>query len=112
MITNFSILIMTHLVSDWFFQPDKWAKLKKTKIKYLILHSIQYTALFIPVFYVLEISMLWLIWLLGTHLLIDNYKFVTAWNKYIRRAKQTPQDWFLVAQDQILHVLAIIPIIL
>lgn len=84
---------------------------KKTKIKYLILHSVQYTILFIPTFYFLQINMLWLAWLLGTHILIDNYKFVIAWNKYIRGAKEIPLHWFLVVQDQILHVLVIIPII-
>ena len=106
------ILIITHFVSDWLFQPGKWAVKKTKSFKYRFLHVIQYTILFIPVFYFLEINPLWLIWVFSTHLFIDSYKFVEFWNKKIRnRGAETP-NWVLITQDQILHVLVLIPLIL
>jgi len=112
MMSTISILIITHFISDWFFQLDEWAIKKKTQFKYLLYHCIQYTMIFIPVFFFLKINFLWLIWIFLSHLLIDNYVFVNSWNKYVRRSKKTPPDFVLVTQDQILHILALIPIIL
>ena len=110
--SDFSILIITHLVSDWFFQIHNWAINKKKNFKYLLYHCIQYTILFIPALYLLGISQIWLIWIFITHLAIDNYWFVNTWNKYIKRAKTPIPDWHLVVQDQILHVIVLVPIII
>jgi hypothetical protein len=105
-------LIITHLVSDWLFQPAKWA-VKKIKIfKYRFLHSLQYILLFIPVLYLLNISLFWLIWIFATHLFIDSYKFVNFWNNKIRsRGLETPRG-IIIVQDQILHLVVLIPVVL
>ncbi len=106
------ILIITHFVSDWLFQPGKWA-VKKIKIfKYRFLHSIQYTLLFIPVLYLLNISLLWLIWIFATHLFIDSYKLVNFWNSKIRNRGVENPHWIDIVQDQILHIIILIPLIL
>lgn len=105
-------LIITHFVSDWLFQPGKWAVNKVKIFKYRFLHSVQYTILFVPVLYLLNISLLWLIWIFITHLFIDSYKFVNWWNKKIRaRSIETPA-WVIMVQDQIMHILILAPVIL
>ncbi len=105
-------LIITHFVSDWLFQPGKWATQKTKIFKYRFLHAIQYTILFVPILYLLKINLLWIIWIFITHLFIDSYKFVTFWNNNIRnRGVKTP-DWIIITQDQILHIITLIPLIL
>ncbi len=110
MIDNFIILILTHFVSDWFFQPSKWALKKQSNLKYRFYHSIQYTVLFLPVFYFLNINFLWLFWIFFTHLYIDSYSFVKGWNKFIKGDKNSPM-WLQTVQDQILHILVLIPLL-
>jgi hypothetical protein len=105
------ILIITHFVSDWLFQPERWAVKKEKIAKYRFFHSIQYIILFIPVLYILNISLLWLIWLFLTHFLLDDYKFVNWWNKHIKGNKGKIV-WLIIVEDQILHILALIPLIL
>jgi hypothetical protein len=105
------LLTITHFVSDWLFQPGEWA-VKKVKIfKYRFLHSIQYTILFIPVLYYLNINLLWLVWIFITHLLLDDYKFVNWWNRNIKREK-SKINWLIIVEDQIFHILVLIPLIL
>jgi hypothetical protein len=106
------LLIITHFVSDWLFQPGKWGSQKIKVFKYRFFHAIQYTLLFIPVLYLLNINLLWLVWVFTTHLLIDSYKFVNFWNNKIRsRGVETPK-WIIIIQDQILHLLVLVPLIL
>lgn len=112
MLSNFAILILTHFVSDWFLQPGKWGETKQKIFKSRLLHCIQYTLVFIPALYFLKINMYWLIWIFITHLLIDDYKFVNWWNKNIKRITRPVPDWFMVVQDQILHVLVLVPVVL
>jgi len=111
MIDNFAILVLTHFVSDWFLQPREWAVNKTKKFKPRFYHCIQYTILFLPVLYFLQINLLWLIWIFLTHLFIDSYKFVNWWNKKVKMEKETPRE-ILTVQDQILHILVLIPLVI
>lgn len=111
MINNFIILILTHFVSDWFFQPAKWGNNKIKNFKPRLYHSIQYAVIFLPVLYFLNINLLWSLWLFMTHLIIDSYKFVNWWNKSIRGDKKSP-IWICTIQDQVIHVLLLIPLII
>jgi hypothetical protein len=111
MIEKLCILIITHFVSDWFFQPGKWAVEKSKNAKYRALHAIQYTILFVPVLYLLNINLFWLAWIFLTHLFFDDYKFVNWWNKNIKKEKEKI-PWLIMVEDQILHILVLIPLIL
>jgi hypothetical protein len=111
MIENYTILALTHFVSDWFFQPAKWALTKRENTKSRFFHCIQYTILFAPIFYFLKLNYFWLIWIFLSHFFIDDYRFVTFFNKKIKREKKTP-DWMLTVQDQILHLLVLIPVVI
>ena len=111
MISNFSILILVHFVSDFFFQPEKWAVNKDKVFKYLLFHSIQYALPFLIVFYYINVNLLWGIWIFATHMAIDSRKVIPWWNKKIKRAKNTP-EWLTIVEDQLIHILVLIPIIL
>ena len=104
------VLILTHFVSDWFFQPSKWAFGKLNSLKYRFFHCVQYTVLFLPVLYLLNLNLLWLFWIFFTHLLIDDYTFIKWWNRV--KKDKNPPAWVETVQDQILHVLVLIPIVL
>jgi len=110
MISDFSILILIHFISDWFFQIHSWAVEKTKNYKARLLHCLQYTVFFIPVFYFLNINYSWLLWIFGTHFLIDDRKFLIWWNKSIKRA-QNPLDWIIIVQDQVLHILVLVPLL-
>ncbi|MBW2976753.1 DUF3307 domain-containing protein [Candidatus Woesearchaeota archaeon] len=103
----FTILLLAHFVSDWFFQPDKWRETKIKIPKLRLFHCVQYSILFVPVLYFFEINLLWIIWIFITHLLIDDYRFVNWWNKNIRKATKPLPQWYPAVQDQILHILAL-----
>ncbi len=105
------ILIITHFVSDWLFQPAKWAVSKATNAKHRFFHCLQYAALFVPILYFLKISLLWLIWVFLTHFFIDDYRLVNWWNRNIKGEKNKV-PWLNMAEDQILHILMLVPLIL
>jgi ABC-type phosphate transport system permease subunit len=105
------ILIVTHFVSDWLFQPGKWAVEKAKNVKYRFFHSVQYIVLFVPVLCLLNINLLWLSWIFLTHFVLDDYKLVNWWNRNIKREK-SKISWLIMVEDQILHILALIPLIL
>jgi hypothetical protein len=105
------ILIITHFVSDWLFQPAKWAVSKSSNVKHRLFHSFQYVVLFVPVLYFLNISLFWIIWIFLTHFFIDDYNLVNWWNVHIKREKNKI-IWLNMVEDQILHILILIPLIL
>jgi hypothetical protein len=111
MVSNFLILVLIHLVSDFFFQPQDWALKKSSSFRHLFFHSAQYSLLFIIPFFFLKISFFWVIYLFLTHLAIDNRKFLDWYNKKIKKEKTTP-FWVVIVQDQILHLVVLIPLVI
>lgn len=105
------ILIITHFVSDWLFQPAKWAIEKIKNVNYKIFHCVQYTILFLPVLYFLKINLLWLIWIFLTHFFIEDHRLINWWNKNIKGEKSNIL-WLTIVEDQILHIISLIPLIL
>jgi len=104
-------LIITHFVSDWLFQPAEWAVSKATNAKHRIFHSLQYALFFVPVLWLLQINLLWIFWIILTHFLIDDYNFVNWWNVHVKKEKKKIL-WLNMVEDQILHILVLIPLIL
>lgn len=107
----FYFLMLTHFASDFFFQPGSWAIEKTTKFKPLLYHSIQYTVLFLAIFYFLGINLLWGLWIFSTHLLIDNRKFLNWFNHKLKKDPKVPM-WVMYVQDNIIHLLVLIPILI
>jgi len=107
----FIILVLTHFVSDWFFQPAIWGITKIKNWKTRFVHSIQYSVIFFPVLFFLNISLYWGFYLFITHFIIDSYVPVRLWDK-IRDigSKQESPMWLMTVQDQIIHMLLLIPL--
>jgi len=59
-------------------------------------------------------SPLWLLWLAGTHLVLDGTRFVGWWMTAIKRVPETDLRgsawWLVVAVDQVLHFLTLVPV--
>jgi hypothetical protein len=110
---QFIALILAHFVSDWFFQPASWANAKHKDWRIRLLHSIQYAVIFLPVLLFLNISLYWMLYLLATHFIVDSYIPVKSWNKIrdLGSKKKSPV-WLMIVQDQIIHILLLIPLIL
>ncbi|MCD4666491.1 DUF3307 domain-containing protein [archaeon] len=96
----------------FFLQPGKWGENKIKHFKPRLYHCIQYSVVFLPVLYFLHINLLWVFWIFLTHLFIDDYKFVNWWNKKIKRISEPLPRWFVLAQDQILHILVLVPLVI
>ena len=114
MIDTFLILILTHFVSDWMFQPTEWALKKRENEKHRMLHSIQYALVFLPVLYFLNISLLWVVYLSATHFVVDSYIPVTLWHKYYHTmfSKAKAPLFVSIVDDQIIHILLLLPLVL
>ena len=105
MINKTAILVLIHFVSDFLFQPGSWARDKLKFFKPLLLHSIQYTIPFLVAFYFLGINMHWILLIFGSHLAIDNKKFLIWWNRVVKR--DDVPGWVIMVQDQVLHLIII-----
>ncbi len=114
MLSPFATLILVHFVSDWFFQLDKWGANKRKYFRYLFYHSVQYALIFLPFLYFMQINLLWFFYLFLTHLYLDSYHFIKVWNKYIKRVQKDSvlPPWYETVQDQTLHILVLIPLVL
>lgn len=117
----FAILLLTHFVSDYFFHPTWWGMQNKKGMKFWkpnLFHSIQYAVIFLPVLYVLNINLLWALYLVATHFIVDTYIPVQLWNRHIRNAinkkkipKNEPPKSVEIVEDQILHILFLLPLL-
>jgi hypothetical protein len=118
---TFIILILAHFISDYFFHPTWWGMQNHSGMKSWrpnLFHSIQYAVIFLPVFYFLHINMLWALYLVATHFVIDTYIPLRLWNKHIRNAinkrkipKNEPPASVWHVEDQIIHILLLIPLL-
>lgn len=107
----FIILILTHFASDWFFTLYRWSIRKRKNWKPRLYHSIQYALIFLPVLLILKLNFLWLFYLFITHFIIDSYKIVENWNKIQCFKEKAKMPLYMqIVQDQILHILLLIPI--
>jgi len=105
MISNlFLIMLLAHIVGDFYLQSNRIAKSKNGSFKYLLVHLLIYgltsIVFFVPVF---KTNITWyLVGFIISHIIIDLLKFFVP-KKYKNR------PWVYVT-DQLLHVLSIIVI--
>lgn len=105
MINETAILVLIHFVSDFLLQPGSWAVKKLKFFKPLLFHCVQYTVPFLVAFYFLGINMIWGLLIFGSHLAIDNKKFLIWWNRVVKR--DDVPEWVIMVQDQVLHLIII-----
>lgn len=116
-LTPFEVLFITHLVMDWLLQW-KWEATNKSKsLRALLFHCAVYTAGFVKVFFMLKISLVWLILIFASHVFLDNRKFefwVLEKFKGYKKEECSESLWniLVIGIDQTFHlaVLALIVI--
>jgi hypothetical protein len=108
-----SVLVILHLIGDWLLQTDWMAKEKGKNPQALAAHVSIWAACFIPAAVWLY-NPLWLVWLVGTHLLLDGTGFVRWWMRNVKRVPEADLRgsawWLAVVVDQVFHLLALVPI--
>jgi hypothetical protein len=109
--------VVAHFVGDYLIQTE-YEALNKAQGRFwnraLVVHCLKYTACFIPALLAYQVSLIWLLPVLATHLLFDRRWLIVLWRKYINRnsdegIKQT--FWLTIMVDQIFHVLVIVAIV-
>jgi len=110
----FIILVLTHFISDWIFQPTAWALTKEKNWKPRILHGLQYALVFLPVLMYLKISLWWMVYLAATHFIVDSRDIVNLWHKhYTNRLSKDRAPFFVsIVDDQIIHILLLLPLVI
>lgn len=108
-----SVLIVLHSVGDWLLQTDWMAKEKGKSWTPLIAHVVVWTACMLPAA-VWLFNPLWLLWLAGTHLVLDGTGFVRWWMTAIKRVPEADLRgsawWLTVVVDQVFHLLTLLPV--
>jgi len=85
----FALLAFVHFFVDWIFQSHETAMAKSHNKLKLMTHCFVYTLGFIPVFLILKLPLLEILWLsvflFLTHYIEDTYIPIMLWAKYIRK---------------------------
>lgn len=103
----FLILILLHVLGDFYFQSSNIAKLKNQKYKYVVLHSLIYSLTFLLsfIFYEFSISLFIAVFLLNfMHFIIDSIKYILI-NKI-----KINKSLFII--DQVIHILCLLLVVL
>ena len=104
----FILLLLIHIIGDFYFQTNRIAKKKVTSIGWVIVHCLCYLAATIAILVSLySLKMLWsAIAVAGIHAVIDIVKFYyLKRNNKARNLKKERTVFFL---DQIVHIAALI----
>ena len=114
----FMALMLAHLVGDWMIQTEYQA-LNKAKGHWcndaLCAHCIGYTLCFVPVFLLYSLNWWWLALIFGSHMFLDRRWPVIWWIRVVKRTSDETISklfWLVVAVDQIMHLLILVPIAL
>lgn len=109
-----AVLTLSHLVGDWLLQTDWMAREKEKQWKALVAHVFVWTICFLLPATAGLFSPLWLLWLAGTHLVLDGTRFVRWWMTFIKRVPEADLRgsawWLVVVVDQVFHLLTLVPV--
>ena len=116
-LTFFEIFFIVHLIMDFIFQRHRKAPNKYMELRDLIVHCSIYTIGFIPVFWFLNVNLLWLVVIFASHFIIDQNSII-LWIlekfKGIKKEKTSESLWILllIGVDQMLHASVLVLIII
>lgn len=109
-----AVLTVCHLVGDWLLQTDWMAQEKEKQWPVLVAHVSVWTICFLLPAAAGLFSPLWLLWLAGTHLVLDGTGFVRWWMTTIKRVPEADLRgsawWLIVVVDQVFHLLTLLPV--
>lgn len=99
----FILFVIAHLLGDYVFQPYYFSKKKKEKIKYVLLHSLIYTALSFLVVLMIKgtiVKIMFPVIIFTSHLVIDFLRI-----KFDRKHPGVKAQFISFIFDQALHIL-------
>lgn len=91
MITTFKeiliVFLLTHILSDFYFQTESMARKKENSFKYVVIHSIVYglTTFILTKLICINFENIYLWIIIFSHFLIDAIKFFLKKNKFIKK---------------------------
>ena len=102
------LLLIAHLIGDFFLQPVKLVEQKKNSIKGLIIHTLIYTLMIVLVLLLFgniwEI-IFWTLFILVSHSLIDYFRI-----KFTKKFNNNDFSFWSFIIDQFIHVLLLVTI--
>ena len=105
---SLKLLLIAHLIGDFFLQPVKLVEQKKNSIKGLIIHTIIYTLMIVLVLLLFgniwEI-IFWTLFILVSHSLIDYFRI-----KFTKKFNNNDFSFWSFIIDQFIHVLLLVTI--
>jgi hypothetical protein len=115
--TYLEALVIAHFIGDWILQPH-WMAIRKTSDPVIRgVHCMIVMSCFVPI-----TPWYWLLWIYGTHFIIDSYKPLYWFRRLrgdfkdlesFRASFATPDGFFVnIVFDQLFHVLTLLPIVL
>ena len=102
------LLLIAHLIGDFFLQPVKLVEQKKNSVKGLIIHTLIYTLMIVLVLLLFgniwEI-IFWTLFILVSHSLIDYFRI-----KFTKKFNNNDFSFWSFIIDQFIHVLLLVTI--
>lgn len=109
MITTFKeiliVFLLTHILSDFYFQTESMARKKENSFKYVVIHSIVYglTTFILTKLICINFENIYLWIIIFSHFLVDAIKFFLKKNKFIKKHQK-----YIFIIDQIIHATILI----
>lgn len=102
------LLLIAHLIGDFFLQPVKLVEQKKNSIKGLIIHTLIYTLMIVLVLLLfgnIREIIFWTLFILVSHSLIDYFRI-----KFTKKFNNNDFSFWSFIIDQFIHVLLLVTI--
>ncbi len=99
------LIILGHIIGDFYIQTDKMVEYKRKSIKYMFIHCLIYAVLMAIIIFLLSNNILYTLFITGfimvTHFLIDLIKI------YLNK-KYQKYEYAIFLQDQALHIIILL----
>lgn len=95
------VFLLSHILSDFYFQTESMARKKENNFKYIVIHSIVYglTTLILVKLICTNFENIYLWMIIISHFLVDTIKYFLKKNEFIKKYQK-----YIFIIDQIIHI--------